>query len=912
MARRIWPLIAVLACLTASPLAFGFVVLEEHFDSDLPNFASNSAWERGYCSDNWRTDMNGGVVANRDDGCDGCDCNFFVQTIGGNSCIDSDPFDNHIRTGNKYWQNYEYSVKFRNADDDSIGVVFRFVDPSTFYLFLLTRQESPAFLSGCEVEFNGGRLLRVATGVVEELKSVEGFTYTPGTVHKIRIIAVLNHIKVEFDKDGDGSFGDGEVFFDADDEKATAIPAGMVGLYSYENGVQGNAEAPPCANKGCWFDDVTVDLLPPNDDGCENVAWEGICDGNSLQFCDKTGQLKIGECQVNYCCRWAPDEAFYTCVKGAQCGSNCTDSCQQGQKGCSANLSHTFTCGQGDDDSCLEPVFAPCPENTVCNPASGNCESVCTPDCTGQECGSDGCGGECGLCQDGATCIGGKCKVSGSGQLGDPCESGTDCILGMCVETEVGKICTKACTGTAPCPLDFDCVEVELSGIPVYVCVPTGTCQPVCTGKECGDDGCGGSCGSCPAGFTCKGTVCKANAGATCEEHSECATSLCVHFQSGTYCTSPCSTDEGCLEGWECSPWLSALTPNICAPPGTMVAHELCSEVAACVQGCPGGNTACYSNCFFLGSDEAKEEYAAMFVCAELYCFAQCEDVEGCVSECLLDECFQEFAVCYPGTKSCKHALDCIFDCSGNEICMGQCYDDALPAAKKQIVELLDCIGELCEEGSGAGCLAAALGGPCKEPYENCTSQCDPLCGTDECGDDGCGGTCGSCPEHHECKNGKCEVVCVPACDDKDCGDDGCGGVCGACADGLACQEGECIEEPECEPHAFKKCVDDVQLFWFDSCGNQEGLAEECELSCIDDHCHTPHETSDIVSSPDDSGFVGGQADPIVMSAKLPDSGGCGTITEKGAGVDLAGLALVVLFGLAAPMVLRWRRRKNV
>ena len=29
------------------------------------------------------------------------------------------------------------------------------------------------------------------------------------------------------------------------------------------------------------------------------------------------------------------------------------------------------------------------------------------------------------------------------------------------------------------------------------------TCTPNCTDKECGDDGCGGSCGTCPTGETC-------------------------------------------------------------------------------------------------------------------------------------------------------------------------------------------------------------------------------------------------------------------------------------------------------------------------------------------------------------------------------------------------------------------------
>jgi len=58
----------------------------------------------------------------------------------------------------------------------------------------------------------------------------------------------------------------------------------------------------------------------------------------------------------------------------------------------------------------------------------------CTPECSGRECGSDRCGGQCGDCAGDESCVN-------------------------------------------------------------YQCVPD--CLPSCSGKECGSDGCGGSCGSC-------------------------------------------------------------------------------------------------------------------------------------------------------------------------------------------------------------------------------------------------------------------------------------------------------------------------------------------------------------------------------------------------------------------------------
>ena len=35
------------------------------------------------------------------------------------------------------------------------------------------------------------------------------------------------------------------------------------------------------------------------------------------------------------------------------------------------------------------------------------------------------------------------------------------------------------------------------------------TCTPLCEGKQCGDDGCGGFCGACPPGLDCEGGTCK-------------------------------------------------------------------------------------------------------------------------------------------------------------------------------------------------------------------------------------------------------------------------------------------------------------------------------------------------------------------------------------------------------------------
>lgn len=59
------------------------------------------------------------------------------------------------------------------------------------------------------------------------------------------------------------------------------------------------------------------------------------------------------------------------------------------------------------------------------------------------------------------------------------------------------------------------------------------------------------------------------------------------------------------------------------------------------------------------------------------------------------------------------------------------------------------------------------------------------------CGADGCGGTCGTCSAG-TCSDGKCVFSCVPSCAANYCGPDGCGGSC-LCDSGGSCVSGECI-----------------------------------------------------------------------------------------------------------------------
>ena len=136
-----------------------------------------------------------------------------------------------------------------------------------------------------------------------------------------------------------------------------------------------------------------------------------------------------------------------------------------------------------------------------------------------------------------------------------------------------------------------------------------------------------------------------------------------------------------------------------------------------------------------------------------------------------------------------------------------------------------DCVGKTCgDDGCGGSCGTCPAGQACQSGA--CTS-CTADCTGKECGSDGCGGSCGSCLEGYSCKTGTCILnqVCVPACEGKECGLDGCDGVCGVCVPPKQCNaSGTCYDPADCTPDCAGKV-----------CGS-----DGCEGSCGD--CIAPRQ----------------------------------------------------------------------
>jgi hypothetical protein len=130
-------------------------------------------------------------------------------------------------------------------------------------------------------------------------------------------------------------------------------------------------------------------------------------------------------------------------------------------------------------------------------------------------------------------------------------------------------------------------------------------------------------------------------------------------------------------------------------------------------------------------------------------------------------------------------------------------------------------------------------------------TSCTPSCGSKICGDDGCGGSCGTCASGKSCTSaGQCVAACTPSCSGKSCGSDGCGGTCGTCASGKSCNSGgQCVAPSSscahdkctagkkltatCDPCVQQICTADSYCCgtkWDASCVQE--VADICGLTC--------------------------------------------------------------------------------
>lgn len=203
-----------------------------------------------------------------------------------------------------------------------------------------------------------------------------------------------------------------------------------------------------------------------------------------------------------------PGKVDVPCVpdcEGRGCGSDgCGDVCGYCQQGylCTTEGQCTLFCRTQCDgkvcgaDGCGGDCPPGCQPNEECS-ASFTCVlKSCTPKCEGKVCGPDGCGGDCGTCDEGNLCT-----PQGACTLDTNCYDVT--AAGRCVGNE-RQWCESAVLKKETCDTagGFVCGYDNLAK--KFVCRKPEVCQPQCTGKQCGPDGCpGGTCGTCNADQVC-------------------------------------------------------------------------------------------------------------------------------------------------------------------------------------------------------------------------------------------------------------------------------------------------------------------------------------------------------------------------------------------------------------------------
>ena len=136
--------------------------------------------------------------------------------------------------------------------------------------------------------------------------------------------------------------------------------------------------------------------------------------------------------------------------------------------------------------------------------------------------------------------------VGEAASTGTECTKAGDCISEICLLMGATSFCSSPCVpGMAVCPTGMVCSAVVPGSTRSYcvwdpnqpcgdgVCSPAesevscpadcGSCVAECQGRECGDDGCGGSCGNCELDQTC-------------DSSGHCTGGAVLYPQDGSWC----------------------------------------------------------------------------------------------------------------------------------------------------------------------------------------------------------------------------------------------------------------------------------------------------------------------------------------------------------------------------------------
>lgn len=295
---------------------------------------------------------------------------------------------------------------------------------------------------------------------------------------------------------------------------------------------------------------------------------------------------------------------------------------------------------------------------------------------------------------------------------------------------------------------------------------PDTSCTPVCGGKQCGSDGCGGTCGTCPNAWDecvngqcsctpeCTGKVCGDDGcGGTC---GTCATGVCN--ATGT----KCDVCEANCDGKQCG---SDGCGGLC---GTCTGTAVCSDVGLCeepippagcpaifdcLNACPPSDQTCFQTCVNEAEVEDQMAFNAVVNCLDTNGYWDCPETD---SECInaaSQKCENEIIACFHGNLTCAEMYACIGTCPDDPTTGPQCGSDCIGSGTVEAQQtwgaLIDCLDTNgyfeCPEGDNA-CLDTAWA-PCQDEMDACvppgTATCLEmyLC-LGDCTDEACSQAC--------------------------------------------------------------------------------------------------------------------------------------------------------------------------
>ncbi len=463
-------------------------------------------------------------------------------------------------------------------------------------------------------------------------------------------------------------------------------------------------------------------------------------------------------------------------------------------------------------------------------------------------------------CGPGVALVDGTCTVPSdsegtetvdSADVGDE-EVAVDVDVGVDVAVETSgdatataelPTCVPSCSGRA-CGSDEcggSCGTCTNAAAPV--CSASGQCVaqcvPECTGKDCGDDGCGGTCGACGGGLNCSAIGRCVPKAWTCAPEAYNGGFDACHCGCGAPdpdCKDPDNLVNGCTAQQSCDA-SGACVDKV--PKAWICAPTLYGALDSCDCGCGAPDPDCKFDLPLYGC-KTGDTCTATGTCEA--CKADCKD-----KQCGPDGCGGTCGTCSDPTKATCSTGQCIDACnpkpvlcktntcgddgcggscgscpSGKECSDGQCTDVVKPVAPNSCQNS-------CGSVAPAGCYcvpSCATDGSCCPDF-NAVCSCKPNCGTNKCGDDGCGGSCGACTgQTPYCgADGQCTSKCDKQCTGKSCGPDGCGGTCGTCAEGSACSfNSKCVPATWACPKGYYG----------------DGVACDCSCSGADPDCADP------------------------------------------------------------------------